>query len=307
MKVVYLGTPDFAVLPLKAIFEKKGVEILAVVCNKDKPTGRKQILTAPPVKQAAISLGLAVFQYDKIRIEGVEDIKKLAPDLMITCAFGQILSQEILDIPKLGVINIHASLLPKYRGASPIHYAILNGEKQTGITIMKTDIGIDTGDIILQKTLDIGEKETCGELFNRLSVLGAECITEALDIIADGTATFTRQDELKATYTKIIKKEHALIDWTNSAEEIVNKIRAFNPAPVAFTYLNGEPFKIYEAEVCEKNGEAGKILSSDKAIVVGAGKNAVSLKRVCRAGGKPMNAADFLRGNALMVGTVFGR
>lgn len=307
MKVVFLGTPDFAVLPLKAVFEKKGVEIAAVICNKDKPTGRKQILTAPPVKQAALDLGLPVFQYDKIRIEGVDDLKKIKPDLMITCAFGQILSQEILDIPKLGVINIHASLLPKYRGASPIHYAILNGEKQTGITIMKTDIGIDTGDIILQKTLDIGERETCGELFNRLSVLGAECVTEALDLIISGKATFTRQDDAKATYTKTIKKEQAVIDWARSAEEIVNAVRAFNPAPVAFTYLDGEPFKIYEAEVCEKRGEAGKVIFSDDTIVVGAGRNSVALKKVCKAGGKAMNSADFLRGNKLPVGTFFGR
>lgn len=307
MKVVYLGTPDFAVLPLKALFEKQGVEIVAVICNRDKPTGRKQILTAPPVKQAAVDLGLPVFQYDKIRVEGVEDLKQLAPDLMITCAFGQILSQEILDIPKLGVINIHASLLPKYRGASPIHYAILNGEKQTGITIMRTDIGIDTGDILLQKTLEIGEKETCGELFGRLSVLGAECVVEAIDLIKSGKATFTRQDETKATYTKIIKKEQAIIDWTRSAEEIVNKVRAFNPAPVAFTFLNGEPFKVYQAEVCDENGEAGKVISADKTLIVGAGKNSVSLVKVCKAGGKPMNSADFLRGNSVPVGTVFGR
>ena len=307
MKVVYLGTPDFAVLPLKAVFEKQGVEIAAVICNKDKPTGRKQILTAPPVKQAAISLGLPVFQYDKIRTEGVDDLKKLAPDLMITCAFGQILSQEILDIPKLGVINIHASLLPKYRGASPIHYAILNGEKQTGITIMKTDIGIDTGDIILQKSIDIGERETCGELFSRLSVLGAECVSAALDLIMSGKATYLCQDNNKATYTKTIKKEQAVINWTRSAEEIVNAVRAFNPAPVAFTFFNGEPFKIYEAEKCEKQGEAGKVISSANALIVGAGKNSVSLTKVCKAGGKIMSAADFLRGNKLPVGTVFGR
>ena len=307
MKVVYLGTPDFAVLPLKAVFEKKGVEISAVICNRDKPAGRKQILTAPPVKQAALALGLPVFQYDKIRTEGVNDLKKLAPDLVITCAFGQILSQEILDIPKLGVINIHASLLPKYRGASPIHYAILNGEKQTGITVMKTDIGIDTGDMILQKSLDIGEKETCGELFNRLSVLGAECIGEALDLIVNGKVVFTPQDGDKATYTKTIKKEQAVIDWTRSAEEIVNAVRAFNPAPVAFTFLNGEPFKVYEAEISEGRGKAGEVICADKEIVVGAGEKAVSLKRVCKAGGKIMSAADFLRGNKLPAGTVFGR
>lgn len=307
MKVVFLGTPDFAVLPLKAVNGVIGVKIVGVVCNKDKPVGRKQVLTAPPVKIAAQKLGLPVFQYDKIRTEGVGDLKALAPDLMITCAFGQILSQEILDIPKKGVINIHASLLPKYRGASPIHYAILNGEKQTGITIMKTDIGIDTGDILLQKPLEIGAKETCGELFDRLSELGAECVKDALNLIMQDKAEYIRQDDGKATFTKIIKKEHALIDWTESAEKTVNRIRAFNPAPLCFTYLNGEPFKIYAAEISNVSGEAGKVLVSDKELIVGAGEGSVKLLKVCKAGGKPMNAQDFLRGNKLPVGTVLGR
>lgn len=305
MRVVFLGTPDFAVPPLKALNGLDSVEIVGVVSNRDKPAGRKQILTAPPVKIAARELGLPVFQYDKIRQEGVEDLKKLAPDLMITCAFGQILSQEILDIPKMGVINIHASLLPKYRGASPIHYAILNGEKTTGITIMKTDIGIDTGDILLQKSIDIGEKETCGELFERLSVLGAECVKQAIGLIDSGKAVFEKQDDDKATFTKIIKKEHALIDWKDSAENIVNKVRAFNPAPIAFTLLHGEPFKIYTAEKADLKGEAG-VLLSDKELIVGAGDYSVKLVKVCKAGGKPMSAQDFLRGNKLPAGTVLG-
>lgn len=306
MKVVFLGTPDFAVLPLKAVCKTKGVEVAAVICNKDKPVGRKQVLTAPPVKVIAESLGIPVFQYDKIRVEGVDDLKRLAPDLMITCAFGQILSQEILDIPKHGVINIHASLLPKYRGASPIHYAILNGEKTTGITIMKTDIGIDTGDILLQKSLQIGDNETCGELFERLSVLGAECIKDALSLIMQNSAVYTPQIESKATFTKIITKEQARIDWTKSADDIVNLVRAFNPAPVAFTTLNGEPFKIYSAEKCDITGNAGEILFADKTLIVGAGEKSVSLLKVCKAGGKPMQISDFLRGNKLSTGTKLG-
>lgn len=306
MKVVFLGTPDFALLPLKAVCETKGVEVAAVICNKDKPVGRKQVLTAPPVKVIAESLGIPVFQYDKIRLEGVDDLKRLAPDLMITCAFGQILSQEILDIPKHGVINIHASLLPKYRGASPIHYAILNGEKTTGITIMKTDIGIDTGDILLQKSLQIGDNETCGELFERLSVLGAECVKDALSLIMQNSAVYTPQIESKATFTKIIKKEQARIDWTKSADDIVNLVRAFNPAPVAFTTLNGEPFKIYSAEKCDITGNAGEILFADKTLIVGAGEKSVSLLKVCKAGGKSMQISDFLRGNKLSTGTKLG-
>ena len=305
MKIVYLGTPDFAVLPLKKIFEGKKHQILAVVTNCDKPVGRKRILTAPPVKQFALENDIPVYQYEKIRIEGVEDMKKLNPDVMITCAFGQILSQEILDIPKFGVINIHASLLPKYRGASPIHYAILNGEKETGISVMKTDIGIDTGDVILQKSLNILDDENCGSLFDRLSHLGADCIEEALDKIEKGTATFTKQNDDEATLTKIIKKEDALIDWNQTANEVYNKIRAFNPAPIAYSMLNGAPFKIYEAKVLDVDGKMGTILQADKELVIACKKGAISLKTVQKAGGNAMQIADFLRGNKFTVGEEF--
>ena len=298
MRIIYLGTPDFAVNPLKKLLEN-GYNVVAVVCNHDKPVGRKQVLTPPPVKTLALENNIPCYQYDKIRVEGVEDLRALKPDLMVTCAFGQILSQEILDIPRLGVINIHASLLPKYRGASPIHYAILNGERKTGITIMKTDIGIDTGDIIMQEEIDIPEKQTMGELFESLSVLGADLIVKALPSIIDGTCTFAKQDEKKATLTKIIKKDMAKIDWNNSAKDIVNQIRAFNPSPVAFTTFENNPFKIYEAEESSLKGQVGKILKAEKELVIGCKDGSVSLKVVQKAGGKPMNIADFLRGAKL--------
>ncbi len=307
MNIVYLGTPDFAVLPLKAIVESGEHKVVAVVCNKDKPVGRKKILTAPPVKEYAVENNIPVYQYDKIRLEGIEDLRALNPDIMITCAFGQILSQEILDIPRLGVINIHASLLPKYRGASPIHYALLNGEKTTGVTIMKTDIGIDTGDMILQKSLEIGQNESCGELFDRLSVLGAEAILQALEELGNGNAKLTRQDEQKATLTKMIRKEQALIDWNNSAEKIFNQIRAFNPAPVAFTLLGGQPFKIYSAEICEGVGTAGEVIDNNNQLKVACGQKALLLKRVQKAGGNAMEIADFLRGNKLEIGFKLGK
>lgn len=306
MRIVFLGTPDFAVAPLKAVCSVKNAEVVAVVCNNDKPVGRKQILTPPPTKVCATEMGLPVFQYDKIRKEGVEDLKHLNPDLMITCAFGQILSQEILDIPKLGVINIHASLLPAYRGASPIQYAILNGEKKTGITIMKTDIGIDTGDILFQKEIEIGEGETGGELFDRLSILGAECIKDALPLIMSGNLKPIKQDESLASYSKMIKKEHALIDWNYSAEKIINKIRAFNPFPVAYTFLNGLPFKIYKAEKCDFNGKPGTVINSENRLIVATGSGAISILTVCKAGGKIMNISDFLRGNPIAVGDILG-
>lgn len=297
MRIVYLGTPDFAVLPLERILKDSKHEVVAVITNRDKPVGRKQILTAPPVKQLALKYNIPVYQYDKIRVEGVDELKKINPDLMITCAFGQILSQEILDIPKEGVINIHASLLPKYRGASPIHYALLNGEKRTGITIMKTDIGVDTGDIIYQKSIDIGENETCGELFDRLSILGAECILKVLDDLDNKTIKFIKQDENLATCSKIIKKQDALISWEDGAEVNFNKIRAFNPAPVAYCMIEGLPFKIFEAEIVDKDFEAGKIYSSNGNLIIGCGKGSLSLLKVQKAGGKSMMIKEFLLGN----------
>jgi len=305
LKIVYLGTPDFAVEPLKRIVDSGEYQVVAVVCNNDKPVGRKRVLTPPPVKVYAESVGLKVLQYDKIRVEGVNDLKELAPDLMITCAFGQILSQEIIDIPRLGVINIHASLLPKYRGASPIHYAILNGEKTTGITIMRTDIGIDTGDIISQEELSIGEKETCGELFERLSKLGADCIIKTLPSIINGTAIYVKQDDGNASYSKIFKKEDAKIDWSDTAINIYNKIRAFNPAPIAFCTYKGEPFKVFEAEIVDACGEVGTVLECDKRLVLACCDYAISLVKVQKAGGNAMNIQDFLRGNKFTVGDKF--
>lgn len=307
MNIVYLGTPDFAVAPLEKIIKEGKHKVIAVVTNPDKPVGRKRVLTPPSVKVVAEKYGIPVYQYDKIRIQGVDDLKRLKPDIMVTCAFGQILSQEILDIAVYGVINIHASLLPKYRGASPIHYAILNGEKTTGITIMKTDIGIDTGDMILQRELEILDGETCGELFERLSVLGADCILEVLSNIENGGVQFIKQDDSIATYTKIFKKDDALIDWTASAVCIYNKIRAFNPSPVAFTLLNGEPFKIYSAKLVEANGEAGEILKVDGELVVGCGSGALSLIKVQKCGGNALEIREFLRGSRLKVGDRFGK
>lgn len=307
MKIVYLGTPNFSVEPLKRIVDDGKHQVIAVVCNKDKPFGRRKVLTPPPVKVYALSKGIPVYQYDKIRVEGVNDLQNLKPDLMITCAFGQILSKEILDIPKLGVINIHASLLPKYRGASPIHYALLNGETKTGISIMKTDVGIDTGDVLLQKEIDILPKENCGELFDRLSILGADCIINALDLIDSGKSDFIKQDDLLATHTKIIKKEDALIDWSKPAEFIFNQVRAFNPSPVAYTFYNGEPFKIFDCDVVDGTGNIGQVVINDNNLVIACGDKALSLNCVQKAGGKPMQISDFLRGNKIEKGFIFGK
>ena len=303
MRIVYLGTPDFAVLPLEKLVEN-GYEIVGVCTNKDKPVGRKQVLTACPVKTFALSKGLKVFQYDKIRNEGVEDLKSLDVDAFITCAFGQILSKEILDIPKIGTFNIHGSLLPKYRGSSPIQYAVINGEKETGITVMRTDEGIDTGDIVYSEKTFIGENETAGELFNRLSVLGADCIIKALKLIESGKATFVKQDEKLATYTKMIKKENAKIDFALSTDKVHNFVRGMNPWPVAFTEYKGEILKIFKTEKCSEKGVPGEIISANdkNGLKVATSDGSVIIKELQKAGGKRMNATDFLRGNKIIEG-----
>lgn len=304
MKIVYLGTPDFAVPALQALVDK-GYCVTTVVTQPDRPVGRKQILTPSPVKKRAEKLGIPVLQYEKIRKEGVKDLIALAPDLMITCAFGQILSKEILEIPKFGVINIHASLLPLYRGAAPIQWAVINGEKKTGITIMQTETGIDTGAILLQREIEIGENETAGELFERLSVLGAETITEAIDRIASGTATWKPQDESLASHVKMLSKEDGKIDFNKTAEEVKNLVRGVNPWPGAYIFRNGEMLKIWEVSVVSKVGIPGEILSADSknGFVIACGKDAVSVISLQPAGKRRMEIIEFLRGNTLPIGT----
>lgn len=306
-KIVYMGTPDFSVAPLLKLLEfKDKYEVTAVVTNPDKPTGRKQIITPCPVKKVAVSRGIKVFQYDKIRIEGLKDLRALNPDVIVTCAFGQILSKEILDIPLFGVINVHASLLPKYRGASPIHYAILNGERETGITIMKTDVGIDSGDIILSEKVDIGEKETCGELFDKLTLVGADLLIKALDLIVEGKAEYEKQNQSDATFTKMIRKEDALIDWKKKAVEINNQIRAFNPAPGAYTFIDGLPIKIFEADPSSGSGAPGEIIDCGEKLEIACGVGSLIIKKLQKSGGKTMDASDFLRGNRMKPGKFLG-
>lgn len=307
IKILYMGTPEFSVKPLKKLLELDDkYQVVAVATNKDKPVGRKQILTPSPVSLIAEEKSIPVYKYDKIRTEGIDDIKKINPDLIITCAFGQILSQEIIDVPKYGVVNIHASILPKYRGASPVHYAILNGEKQTGITVMKTDVGIDTGDILYVKTINVLDNETTGELMERLSVLGAEAICESIDGIVSGDIKPIKQDDDNSTYTKIIKKQDAVIDWSKSAKDIFNHIRAFLPAPVAYTFLNGEILKIYSVEVSDGIGKTGEIIGVDGQLEVATGQGSIIVKFLQKSGGKPMCIGDFLRGNKLQKGYILG-
>ncbi len=306
MKVIYLGTPEFAVNPLKAILSSDRHQVVGVVTQPDRPVGRKNIITPPPVKVVATENGIPVFQYEKIRVEGVEDLKSLGADIMITCAYGQILSREIIDICPYGIINIHGSLLPKYRGASPIQSAVINGEKTTGITVMQTEEGLDCGDILAVFETPIGEEETSADLFARLSILGAKNICSVLDDIEDGKITPIKQDESQATLVKTIKKEDALIDFSKDALTVKNLINGMNPWPIAFTLKNGKKLKFYRARTAQGNGKAGEVIVADKKLVIACGNGAVEIGILQEEGGKAMSAQSYLNGRKLKVGDLLG-
>lgn len=310
MKIVYAGTPRFAVAPFKKIIEE-GYGVAGVVVQPDKPQGRKGILAPPPVKAFALERGLTVFQPQKIRAE-TDALKALGGDILITCAYGQILTQEVLDLFPLGVWNIHASLLPKYRGASPIQSAVLNGERETGVTVMKTALGLDTGDILLSLKTEIGEKETFGELSDRLSLLGAKALLKALQSIEKGNFALVKQRDEDAVLTRKIAKESAKIDFSLPAEKIVNLVRGMNPEPTAFAEIDGARLNVFCAEraVCPEGSEgaaAGEILSDTpkQGFLVKCGDGAVKLAEVQAAGGRRMKGSDFLNGRKVRKGQVF--
>lgn len=306
MKVIYLGTPEFAVNPLKAIISSDRHQVVGVVTQPDRPVGRKNIITPPPVKVVANESGIPVFQYEKIRVEGVEELKSLGADIMITCAYGQILSREIIEICPHGIINIHGSLLPKYRGASPIQSAVINGEKTTGITVMQTEEGLDCGDILAVFETPIGEEETSADLFARLSILGAKNICSVLDDIEDGKITPIKQDESQATLVKTIKKEDALIDFNKDATVVKNLINGMNPWPIAYTVKNGKKLKFYRARTVCGSGKAGEVIVADKKLVIACGNGAVEIGVLQEEGGKAMSAQSYLNGRKLKVGDLLG-
>ncbi|MDE7453886.1 MAG: methionyl-tRNA formyltransferase [Clostridia bacterium] len=299
MRIVFAGSPEFAVPALKAL-HGAGVEIAAVLTQPDKPVGRKKILTPTPVKAAAVELGLPVYDFAKIR-EHVKDISGLA-DIMITCAYGQILTREVLNCFKGGVWNLHASLLPKFRGASPIQSAILAGEKYTGVTVMKTELEIDSGDILLVKRCEVGEK-TYGELRDELSALAAEAAVEAIGYLKAGEPLLLMQDEAGITHCKKINKENARIDFNKTAEDIVRLIRAMNPEPVAYCLQNGSVLNILNAQIAEGCGAAGEVLSADKkGVCVACANGAVLITELIPAGGKRMKASDYCNGRKIKAG-----
>lgn len=314
MKIVFAGTPDFALLPLQAIYES-GYEIVGVITQTDKPQGRKGILTPPPVKTWATERNIPILQPQKIR-EEIESVRALNGDILITCAYGQILTQEVLDVFKLGVWNIHAGLLPKYRGASPIQSCIIQGEKETGVSIMKTELGLDCGDILCVEKTEILQNETYGELSCRLSQIGASLIVKALALLKSGEYTLTPQDKENICVVRKINKENARVDFSDTVENIVNLVRGTNPAPIAFAELVGNKINIYQAEKVAllpeeqayfENAKIGEILSDKpkRGLLVKCQNGAVKLTLVQGAGGKVMSGGDFINGRKAQKGQVF--
>ena len=292
MRIVFLGTPDFSVSCLNALINSKH-EVLAVVTQPDRARNRNMQVSFSPVKEEALKHNIKVLQYDKIRLQGVQDLKDLNPDIMVTCAYGQIISQEILDIPKYGVINVHASLLPKYRGSAPIQWAILNGEKETGITIMQTALGVDSGDIILQEKVQIKPHETAGELFDDLAKIAPSVLLKAMDLIEEGKATFTKQIEEESTHFPMLTKEDGHINWEDNGEKIINKIFGLNPWPSAYSILDGKVFKIFDADFEKADVESVGVIKDCK---VSCKDGYIVLKDVQIEGKKRMNVNDFIRG-----------
>ncbi len=309
MKIVFMGTPEFAVPSLNALLSSNK-DVAAVVTQPDKPSGRGKKLTAPPVKAAALNSGLKVLQPERIKdAVFVNTLKEINPDVIVVAAYGKILPKDIIRLPRYGCINVHASLLPKYRGAAPINRAIINGDKETGITIMQMDEGLDTGSILLQKGIEIAKEDTAGTLTDKLSKLGAELLIEGLNAIEKGEIKPTPQDNSMATYAPMLKKEDGQIDWTKGAEDIYNMVRGMDPWPGAFTYYNGELLKVWKtSHGNSRSGKLGEILSVNKEGIDVASKDGViSIIEIQPANKKRMAVSEFLRGHRIEAGVILGR
>ena len=301
-RAVFMGTPAFAVPSLSALAKSENVTLVAT--NPDRPSGRGQALSPPPVKVEAQRLGLPVFQPEKAKHpDSVLRIAAERPDLIVVAAYGHILPKSILDIPPHGCINVHASILPKYRGAAPINWAVARGETMTGVTIMKMDVGMDTGPILLVRKMPIADEDTAQTIYEKLARLGAEALTDALLKLHEGTLAETPQDDSLATYAPMLKKEHGRIDWSRPAVEVRNLIRGMAPWPSAFTSHGGKVLKILSASVRERRGEPGEILEvGGDGIVVACGDAALALGTVQPEGGRAMSSRDYARGHRVKEG-----
>lgn len=309
MKVLFMGTPDFAVSALEALIQSEH-EVVGVVTQPDKPKGRGKEMQFPPVKECAVKYNIPVYQPVKVKTpEGVETLRSFGADIFVVAAFGQILSKEILDMPKYGCINIHASLLPKYRGAAPIQWAVINGDKQSGVTIQQMNEGIDTGDIWLKSVVDLEPKETGESLYEKLSKTGAELVLQVLLIIEEGKVKPEKQDESLSTHVGKLSKALGCIDWNKSAAEIERLIRGLNSWPSAYTSFKGKTLKIWDADVVEQSadGVPGSIAEVTKeSITVNTGDGKLLLKNIQLEGKKRMAVKDFLLGYKVETGETLG-
>ena len=306
MRIVFMGTPDFAVPSLQALLDA-GHEVTAVYTQPDKPQGRKQILTAPPVKELALAHGIPVFQPDTLKKEEEQArLRELAPEVIIVVAYGKLLPKAVLDIPPRGCINVHGSLLPRWRGAAPIQWAVIAGDEKAGVTTMLMAEGLDTGDMLLTSETPVGARETAGELFDRLAQSGAELLTETLVRLDEITPR--PQNDAESCYAHMLDKKMAVIDWSKSARELDCLVRGLNPWPIALTSLAGERLKVYAAEPADGCGEPGAVLEADpkKGLTVACGEGALTLTEIQLVGGKRMKATDFLRGHAIEKGSRLG-
>lgn len=300
MRIIFMGTPDFAAVSLKKLIDKN-YDIVGVFSQSDKPKGRGYKLVMPPVKEIALKHNIPVFQPKTLRNEESFDIiKELNPDIIVVVAYGKILPKNILDYPKLGCVNVHGSLLPKYRGAAPIQYSILNGEKETGITTMFMGEGLDTGDMLLKVSTPIGENETYGELHDRLAVMGSDILVDTLELLAENKITPIKQDDEKSTYAHMIDKKMGELDFTKPAKEVHNLIRGLSPAPCAYTHLGKKLLKVYKAVLREDmKGTPGNVLS-EKEFIVACGDYAIEFTEIQLEGKKRINADEFLCGRKLL-------
>ena len=307
MKVVYMGTPDFAVAPLKALVEN-GYDVCAVVTQPDKPVGRKVILTPPPVKVQAQELGIKVHQPQTLKNgEGLDILREYNPDIVVVVAYGKILPKDFLEFPKFGCINIHGSILPKYRGAAPIQRCVLDGEEFAGVTSMQMDVGLDTGDMLLVEKTPIGENETAGELFDRLAPMGADLLIKTLKAIENREIVPKKQNDSESTYAAMLDKSMSRVDWNNSAQQVHNQIRGLDPWPVALTVLDGKTLKLFKSYVSKElsGGKSGQVQVTKDGLAVYCGDSrAVVITEVQFEGKKRMKSADFLRGHQISDGLI---
>jgi len=307
MRLAFLGTPAFAVPTLERLVER-GHQVLAAVTQPDRPKGRGQTLAPPPVKEAALRLGVPVYQPERIkRPESIDYLRGLSAEAMVVVGYGQIIPQSIIDIPPLGILNVHASLLPKYRGAGPIQWAIVNGETITGVTIMRIDAGLDTGPMLLEAETAIGAEETALELGRRLSVMGADLLVEALDALAAGRGALQPQDNAQATYAPMLKKEDGRIDWNRSAAQIHNQVRGMQPWPGAYSTFRGAALHVWRARPAETGAaHPPGVVVRIKPLLVACGEGALELIEVQMEGRKRMPAADFVNGQRLAENEIIG-